>query len=90
MSSLSHAEWTHAQKTAAVFAKAWSVVLPSDSIRDRAQQTVEKYDLRAGDAFQLAAALEWCEDDPRARTFIAADERLLQAALLAGFDATKI
>ncbi|MGA3319110.1 MAG: hypothetical protein ABSC64_22055 [Candidatus Korobacteraceae bacterium] len=28
---------------------------------------MDRYDLRAADSFQLAAALEWCEDDPQGR-----------------------
>ena len=44
-------------------------------------------DLRAADSFQLAAALEWCEDDPQGRIFLTADRRLREAAWSSGFDA---
>jgi hypothetical protein len=44
-------------------------VAPSSVVRNHAQQIVERYDLRAGDALQLAAALEGCADVPRGRKF---------------------
>jgi predicted nucleic acid-binding protein len=66
------------------------MVQPSDALRDTAVQLSDRYDLRAADAVQLAAALEWCEDDPSGRIFFTADQRLREAAVLAGFDATKI
>ena len=90
MRLLSLADWTRASKTAAVLAQAWTVVLPSNSVRARAQQMVEKYDLRAADAFQLAAALEWCESSPQGRVLLTSDDRLLQAALLTSFDARRV
>ena len=39
-------------------AEAWSVVPPTAAIRGKAIKIVERYDLRAADALQLAAALE--------------------------------
>jgi prevent-host-death family protein len=38
----------------------------------------------------LAAALEWCHDRPNGRVFLTADQRLRQAANLAGFDAKTV
>lgn len=90
MKLLSHAEWAQAQKTARALAQGWTVVRPSDIVRAKALQMVEKYDLRAADAFQLAAALEWCSDAPRGRAFLTADQRVFQAAMLCGFDATSL
>jgi len=37
------------------------------------------------DSFQLAAALVWCQEKPRRRPFVTADERLAKAAEKAGF-----
>jgi len=51
---------------------------------------VERYDLRAADALQLSAGLEWCGEDPRGRVFLTADKKLRDAALLCGFDAPQI
>jgi len=90
MKLLSPREWTQAHNTASVFTRAWTVVAPSSGVRAKAQQLVERYDLRAADGFQLAAALEWCSDVPQGRKFLTADARLFHAALLAGFDALNI
>jgi hypothetical protein len=51
---------------------------------------VDRYDLRAADSLQLAAALEWCEDAPQGRIFLTTDRKLREAALLSGFDAKQI
>jgi predicted nucleic acid-binding protein len=64
----------------------WAVIEPLDSVRKTAIQLVELYDIRAADSLQLAAALEWCEGAPTGRVFLTADQRLHNAALLAGFD----
>ncbi|HXM20881.1 MAG TPA: hypothetical protein VN948_06425 [Terriglobales bacterium] len=56
----------------------------------KAVQLVERYDLRAADSLQLAAALGWCEDEPHGRVFLTADQKLREAALLSGFDAKEI
>ena len=87
MSLLSHAEWLQAHRIASFFAREWTEVSPSDGLRTRAGQVVGKYDLRAADAFQLAAALEWSDGSPAGKIFLSADRRLLEAALLSGFDA---
>ena len=59
MKLLSSRDWAKAHNTASFFTEAWTVVAPSNEVRAKAQQIVERYDLRAADAFQLAAALEW-------------------------------
>lgn len=60
-------------------------------IQAKASTLIERYDLRAADApLQLAAALEWCENQPQGRIFLTADQRLRDAALLSGFDARQI
>ncbi|HTR23178.1 MAG TPA: type II toxin-antitoxin system VapC family toxin [Terriglobales bacterium] len=71
-------------------AQTWSVMQPSEALRALALQLVERYDLRAADSLQLAAALEWCDALPSARKFFSADTKLQEAALLAGFDAQPI
>jgi predicted nucleic acid-binding protein len=68
----------------------WSVIRPSDVLRARAQRIVESYGLRAADALQLSAGLEWCREDPRDRVFLTADKKLRDAALLSGFDAPQV
>ena len=87
MKQLDSGEWTKARKLARRLADSWSVIQPSDPLRAKSIQLVERYDLRAADAFQLAAALEWCEDAPQGRFFLTPDRKLRDAALLTGFDA---
>jgi predicted nucleic acid-binding protein len=63
----------------------WYEVFPSDAVRDRAESLLHTYPLRAADSLQLAAALVWCRNRPKGRTFISADKRLCDAATHAGF-----
>jgi predicted nucleic acid-binding protein len=85
--SLDTGQWREAVESIAEEAEMWSVVEPSDELRAHAIEIVKRYDLRAGDALQLAAALEWCDEVPGGRRFLTADERLRNAAVLCGFDA---
>jgi hypothetical protein len=50
-----------------------------------AEQLPLRYELRAGDAFQLASALMWCKERPRGRNFITIDRRLAAEASKIGF-----
>jgi predicted nucleic acid-binding protein len=87
MKQLSPANWTKARQLAGILADAWFVIQPSDALKARATQLVDRHELRAADAMQLAAALEWCEGIPQDRVFLAADQKLREAAALSGFDA---
>jgi predicted nucleic acid-binding protein len=82
-----HAE---ARALAKVLADSWSVVQPSDRLRATAAELLDRFDLRAADCLQLAAALQWCEDTPHGRIFLTADQRLREAALRSGFDAEQL
>jgi predicted nucleic acid-binding protein len=66
------------------------LIQPSNILRSKAVQRVERYDMRAADSLQLAAALAWCEDAPQGRVFLTTDQKLRKAALLSGFDAKEI
>jgi len=90
MKHLDVKEWARSRRLAEDLAEVWSVIQPSDALRAKAYQLVDRHDLRAADALQLAAALEWCEDVPQGRVFLAADEKLRAAAVLSGFDAKRI
>ena len=83
-------DWTKARKLAKRLADSWSMIQPSDALRAKSVQLVDRHDLRAADAFQLAAALEWCEDSPEGRVFLTADRRLREAAMRSGFDAKQM
>jgi predicted nucleic acid-binding protein len=65
--------------------RAWRELQPVSEVRELAQVQVERYELRAADALQLAAALVWCRKRPNDRNFLCRDRRLGQAAQQAGF-----
>lgn len=60
-------------------------VEPNDEIRNQARRFVVIHSLRAADALQLAAALDWCEGKPGGVAFVCLDDRLRGAAALEGF-----
>jgi predicted nucleic acid-binding protein len=90
MRQLDPSDWTRARKLAKRLADSWSMIQPSDALRAKSAQLVDRYDLRAADSFQLAAALEWCEDAPHSRVFLTADRRLMEAARSSGFEAKQM
>lgn len=79
-----------ARALAKSLADSWATIQPSDALRRKAIDLVDRYDLRAADSLQLAAALEWCEDAPQGHIFLSADQKLREAASLSGFNATPI
>ena len=87
---ISSSEWAKARQVAVALADEWSVIQPSNALRDHATRLVDRYDLKAADAVQLAAALDWCDKVPRGEIFLAADQKLREAAVLSGFDAESI
>jgi len=90
ISQLNPHDWAKASKLANGLAGRWSVIQPSDAVRATSMQLVDRYDLRAADSFQLAAALEWSEYAPHGFIFLTTDQKLRDAALLSGFDAKRI
>jgi uncharacterized protein len=88
MKQLDPSDWTRASQLAKRLADSWSMIQPSDALRAKSAQLVDRYDLRSADSFQLSAALEWCEDAPQGHVFLTADRRLRYAARSSGFEAT--
>jgi predicted nucleic acid-binding protein len=86
MKQLTPDDWTVSRRLALELAETWRVIHPSNSLRAGAIQLVDRYDLKAADALQLAAALEWCEKIPQGKVFLAADQKLRETAVLSGFD----
>ena len=67
--------------------RSWFEVQPGDSVRAQAMRLVRLHPLRAADALQLAAAMEW-SGSPASGGFVTLDERLRRAAEREGFDVT--
>jgi predicted nucleic acid-binding protein len=65
---------------------AWTEIVPARRLRDRAERLLSLHALRAGDAFQLAAALVWSRGRTTGRGFVSFDGRLRAAATREGFD----
>jgi len=65
--------------------RSWREVQPTSEVRELAAEQLERYDLRAGDALHLAAALVWCGGRTARRGFVCSDRRLAGAAAEAGF-----
>jgi predicted nucleic acid-binding protein len=86
MKELDTSDWTKARKLAKRLADSWSVIQPSDTLRAKSIDLVDRFNLRSADSFQLAAALEWCEGAAQGCIFLTADQKLREAALLSGFD----
>jgi predicted nucleic acid-binding protein len=78
-------ELAQAKLQAEGLANLWDLIEPSAKIALNARALLERYPLRAADALQLAAALEWCEGKPKGNVFLTFDRRLRESAELAGF-----
>jgi len=63
----------------------WTEVTPTNEVRARAIRLLRVHPLRPADAFQLAAALIFCREQPQHLPFLTADQRLRTAANLEGF-----
>jgi predicted nucleic acid-binding protein len=64
----------------------WFEVQPGDAVREQALRLLRVHPLRAADALQLAAALEWAGAPPQG-DFVTYDDRLRAAAVREGFRA---
>ena len=65
----------------------WREILPVDRVRQIAEESCLRYEIRSADAFQLGAALVWCNRRAKSRNFISFDNQLIDAARAAGFNA---
>jgi predicted nucleic acid-binding protein len=90
MKELDSLDWAKATNLAKELSRLWSVIQPSERLRATSIELVDRFDLRAADSLQLAATLEWCEYAPQDRVFLTADQKLRDAAILAGFDAKQL
>ena len=70
--------------------KHWVEVSPLDEVRNLAERLLRTHQLRAADALQLAAALVWCNSQPKGRSFVGSDGRLVEAAEKEGFTVLRV
>ena len=73
-----------AHKILETLAKVWTEILPSETTRGTAERMLAVHPLRAADAFQLAAALQWCQGQTRDMSFVTFDTRLREAGYKEG------
>lgn len=66
-------------------ADGWHQVEPGEVVQRAARRVLRIHELRAGDAFQLAAAIVASENQPESLEFVSLDERLVVAARREGF-----
>ncbi|MEK7402697.1 MAG: PIN domain-containing protein [Gemmatimonadota bacterium] len=81
---LSSADEAQARSLLATLKASWFEVQPGDAVREQALRILRLHALRAADALQLAAALEW-SGSPADGRFVTLDERLAAAAQREGF-----
>ncbi len=81
---LNAAEEARARAVLATLRASWFEVQPGDAVREQALRLLRLHPLRAADALQLAAALEWAGTPPDGG-FISFDDRLNAAAQREGF-----
>lgn len=74
-----------ARHVLAALARAWAEVQPSEAVRRSAERLLAVHPLRAADAFQLAAALQWCHERPDGTELVSFDDRLRASANREGF-----
>jgi predicted nucleic acid-binding protein len=87
---LSNSQYRSARERLAMLSAAWREIQPSVQVRELAERQLDRHDLRAADAFQLAAALIWCNERPRNRPFLCRDIRLREAARHEGFSIVEL
>jgi predicted nucleic acid-binding protein len=74
-----------AEKRFTALRRSWREILPTNRLRELSELQLVRYDLRAADSLQLAAALVWCNQRPKNRAFLCRDVRLRDAARSEGF-----
>jgi predicted nucleic acid-binding protein len=78
-------ELDQAVKKLVMLRDSWSEIMPSARLREVAETLPRTNNVRAADAFQLAAALVWTNEHPRNKPFVCFDKLLIAAARARGF-----
>ena len=63
----------------------WIEMQPSEALRSTAERLLAVHPLRTADAFQLAAAILWCQELTTGQNFVSLDRRLCDASYREGF-----
>ena len=74
-----------ARQVLEALAESWIEIQPTETVRSGAERLLAVHPLRAADAFQLAAAVEWCQRHTKGMGFVSFDTRLREAAYREGF-----
>lgn len=82
---ISNAEYKQAKSKVRAIEGESQIVLPGRQLKSHACALLERFQLRAADSLQLAAAMAWCEESPRGNVFLSFDDRLRKAAEELGF-----
>ena len=82
---MGHQQFLTGKQIAQEIAQAWVSVRSTGTTAAAACSLLDLHPLRAADALQLAAALEWCEGKPLGNVFLTFDKRLREAAGSTGF-----
>ena len=83
--SLRNEDERQARRVLGQLANAWVEIQPSEILRATAEPLLAVHALRAADAFQLAAALHWCQRQTTNMEFVSFDSRLRGAGHKEGF-----
>lgn len=75
-----------ARKIIEMLAGSWIEIQPAEGLRRLAERLLAVHPLRAADAFQLAAALQWCRGQSAGMCILSFADRLREAAYKEGFD----
>ncbi len=65
-----------ARQVLEALAESWLEIQPTETVRAGAERLLAVHPLRAADAFQLAAAVEWCQRRTKDMGFVSFDTRL--------------
>ena len=83
--SIDRAGQGQARTVLAELGRVWAEVQPSEAVRSLAERLLVTHALRAADAFQLAAAIQWRGAPPNDAELVSYDGRLRAAAHAEGF-----
>lgn len=75
----------HAMSSLDLLRTSWYEILPAEEIRRQARRLLDVHPLRAADALQLAAALQWSGGHAGGGELVSFDSRLAEAARREGF-----